>query len=236
MKRIEDIDRYLRAYFAAEHAASRESDGHVPLPFVTISRQAGTGGHALADVMLEVFAGQPDTSLFRGWQVFDKSLCEIVAGDRRFATSLASLREEEYRSKATDFFHQMLHSTVDQDLLMERVFLVVRSIAGMGKAIIVGRGGSHVTKDMRQGVSLRMVAPERQRMERLMHEHGLSEKGAIALGKRREADRARLLRRHFGADIEDPTGYDLTCNSGTTTYVEIAEAVASLVRLRSAPG
>lgn len=233
MRRVGNIDRYLRAQFAAQEAPEIRTTEPAARPFVTISRQAGTGGHVLGEVMLDVFARLDDTDLFGGWQVYDKSLCEIVAKDARFSASLDSLLEEEYRSKTDDFFNQMIRSTVDQNMVMDRVFLVVRSIASMGKAIIVGRGGSHVTKGMAQGVSLRMVAPEDFRVARAIETLGLTERQARSGAKKRDADRARLMKVHFGVDIADPAGYDMTWNTGSVSYEEIAAAVAILIRSRS---
>ncbi|MEE8457240.1 MAG: cytidylate kinase-like family protein [Acidimicrobiia bacterium] len=233
MSRVEDIDRYLRAHFAAERRPVPTPTDPRVHPFVTISRQTGIGGHALADAMLDVFESQEDVDVFEGWKVYDRSLCEIVAKDPRFSRSLDSLVEEEYRSKANDFFHQMLRSTADQSMVMNRVFLVVRAVAGMGRAIIVGRGGSHVTADMPQGISLRIVAPEDVRIARAMELHGFSEREARAGARKRDADRARLLRARFGADIDDPTGYDVTWNIRDVTFEGISEATAALVRCRA---
>jgi cytidylate kinase len=233
MRRIDDIDRYLRATLAAERvsgAAPVPPDRH---PFVTISRQAGTGAHALADVMADVFSARPEVDLFSGWQVYDRTLCELVARDPRFARSFDSLVEEEYRSTANDFFHQMLRSTVDQKMVMNRAFLVVRAIAGMGKAIIVGRGGSYVTKDMPLGVSLRMVSPDDHRIQRAMRVHGLDEREARSGAKKRDADRARMIRKHFGADVSDPASYDITVNVASVDYHTIGSAVAALVAARA---
>jgi cytidylate kinase len=233
MSRVEDIDRYLRAHFAAEQRpVSTPADSRVH-PFITISRQTGIGGHALADAMVEVFDGQQDVDVFGGWKVYDRSLCEIVAKDPRFSRSIDSLIEEEYRSRTNDFFHQMLRSTADQSMVMNRVFLVVRAVASMGRAIIVGRGGSHVTTDMPQGISLRIVAQEDVRIARAMEAHGLSEREARAGARKRDADRARLLRARFDADIDDPTGYDVTWNIGDVTFEEMSEATAALVRRRA---
>lgn len=233
MSRIEDIDRYLRAHFAAQRMPGPTSAETRVLPFVTISRQTGTGGHALAESMLEVFADQPDRELFAGWRIYDRTICEMVVEDRRFAGSLDSLIEEEYRSRTNDFFHQMLRSTAHQDLVMGRMFLVVRAIAGMGKTIIVGRGGSHVTRDILRGVSLRVVAPEDVRIARAMDAHGLTEKEARAGASKRDSDRARLLKSSFGADISDPTGYDVTWNAGSASFTEISLATVALVRSRN---
>ena len=233
MNRVEHVERYLRARLAVEQPRRpmpEDGDGH---PFVTISRQAGTGGHALADMLLEVFAEESDAELFTDWQVYDRTVCEIVAHDPRFAPSLDSLLEEEYRSRANDFFHQVLRSTVDQNMVMDRVFLVVRTIARMGKAIIVGRAGAQVTRGMPEGVRIRMMAPEEDRIDRAMREHGLSERAARSGGRKRDADRARLVRAHFDVDIADPGGYDATFNAGSLSHRDIACAVARLVEQRA---
>lgn len=232
MSRVEDVDRYLRAYFAAQRMPEPPTSDERVRPFVTISRQAGTGAHALGDRMLDVFSQQPDVELFGGWQVFDRSICDIVVQDTRFAKSLDSLIEEEYRSKTNDFFHQMMRSTVDQSMVMKRVFLVVRTIASMGKAIIVGRAGSHVAKDMSQGVAIRLIADEDVRVARAMEANAISEKDARAGAHKRDGARARLLKQHFDADIDDTAAYDAVFNVGRATHHEIASSVACLVRAR----
>jgi cytidylate kinase len=233
MNRVENIERYLRAHLAAERTKSSDLDSPHAKSFVTISRESGTGGHALADVMIDVFSGEDDAELLGGWQVYDRTVCEIVARDPRFERSLESLVEEEYRSRTDDFIHQLVRSTAGQMEVMERVFLVVRSIAGMGKAIVVGRGGSHVTMGMPHGVSVRMVAPERQRIARTMETRDLPERDARAYVRKHDIDRARLIRAHFDADIADPLGYDLTCNRASMSYEEIARATMALVRARA---
>jgi len=232
MSRVEDIDRYLRAYFAAQRMPEPPTSEERVRPFVTISRQAGTGAHALGDSMLDVFSRQPDTEMFGGWQVFDRNLCEIVVQDTRFAKSVDSLIEEEYRSKTNDFFHQMMRSTVDQSMVMKRVFLVVRTVASMGKAIIVGRAGSHVTKDMPLGVSIRLIGDEDIRVARAMTANAISKKDAHAGARKRDEARARLLRQHFDADIDDTAAYDAVFNVGRATHHEIASSVTCLIRAR----
>ncbi len=230
---VENIERYLRAHVQThtKHRTTDQSDGS-PRSFVTISRQAGTGAHDLAEVMVDVFS-QHDHDALHEWQIYDRTVCEIVAKDPAFAGSLESLVAEEYRSKAGDFFHQILASTADQGMVMERVFLVVRAVAGMGKSIIVGRGGSYVTKDMARGVSIRLVAPNEQRLAKIVKSRLLDERDARSDIRRRDADRERMIRAHFGVDIEDPLGYDATWNVGSSSYEEIAESIAGLVLSRT---
>jgi cytidylate kinase len=226
MERVETIDHYLRAQLAAERKLNHFDEPRVR-PFVTISRQAGCDGRALADTMLRVFAQQEDTDTFDGWQIYDRTLCEIVAQDERFTASLPSLLDERYGSRRIDY-----RSTADRNLLVDRVFLVVRTIARMGKAIILGRGGSHVTRGMDLGVSLRLVAPLEVRVSRVKDALRLGEQDARRLVLERDADRAMLMKTHLNVDIADPTGYDMTWNAAVVSFEEIAETVAALVQRR----
>ncbi|MDJ0791839.1 MAG: cytidylate kinase-like family protein [Acidimicrobiia bacterium] len=229
MSRVADIDRYLRAYFAADQVQPPPEEESDVRPFLTISRQAGVGGHGLADRIVQEFDAQADDDLFGGWRVYDKTLCQMVADDPRYASSLDSLLDEEYRSKTDDFFHQMVRSTVDQKLVMDKVFLAVRTVAGMGHAVIVGRAGSHVTRDMPQGRSIRIVAPEEMRIEQVMDAERVSAREARSRVRKRDSGRARLLKAHFGADIDDPTGYDVVFNMAHVTPDEIARCAVDLV-------
>jgi len=234
MRHIEGIDLFIRAQIAAEEA-QRTTEPH-PHPFITISRQAGAGGHSLAAAILEAFAAQDDRDLFGGWKVFDQRLCEIVAEDPRYASSLDTMQEEEYRSRTDEFFRQLLGTQLHQDVVMNRVFRVVRALASFGKAIIVGRGGSQVTKGMPYRVALRLVAPEDHRIHRLMELNDLDERSARDLMKRRDSHRARLLKTNFQIDVGDPTNYDATWNTAAVPYDQIAAAVAVLVQQRVAAG
>ena len=232
--RVANIERYLRARLTEAQVGDRETPEAIVHPYVTISRQTGAGGYHLAEAMLEVFARQEDVELFGGWQVFDQRLCELVADDPRFEQSMDSLLSEEYRSKTEHFFHQIFGAGIDQHILMERVFLVVRSLAQMGKAIIVGRAGSQVTRGLGPGFNVRLVASEEQRIPRVMEFYGLSERDARSEAKRRDSDRARLLKKYFGVNIDDPHEYDATWNTDTVSFEEISEAVVAILRHRAA--
>jgi cytidylate kinase len=195
---------------------------------VTISRQAGAGGHTLAQRLIERFNEQ-DHELFAGWQVYDQRLCEIVAEDPKMEASLDSLLSEEYRTAAGDFFRQVIAPTIDQDVLMARVFEVIRAVAATGKGVIIGRGSSQVTKDLPYGVRIRLVAPEALRLDRLMELHGIDRRAARQQAKRIDQHRARLLQARFGVDIDDPTNYDAIWNTGSASIDEISSTVLTLI-------
>jgi cytidylate kinase len=228
MRRFPNLDGYLEA----------QQRGPTPRvrPFVTISRRAGAGGHLLAKALLDVFAEQDDAELFGGWQVFDRKLCELVTTDKAYSGSMEVLLAEEYRTRTSELLHQLLNPSIDQDRLMVQVFGVVRAVASMGKAIILGRAGSELTRDMGPAVHLRLIAPEERCVEGMMHHYGLDERTARSRAQRLEASRARLLKSYFRVDIDDPVLYDAVWNTGRVPIRTIAESVVVALRHQMAAG
>ena len=236
MDRVENIERYLKVHLGAERAGGAPEEVVSNPSFLTISRQSGTGAHALAESIVSTFSSLDDVTIFGGWRIYDRTICDMVVRDPKFASSLDALLEEEYRSKPRDIFHQLVNVTVDQGAVMNRVFLVVRAMARMGNGIIIGRGGSQVTRDLPHGVSMRLVASQHDRVRATAARFGMSEREAKAEIKRRDASRERMIRDRFGVDIGDPNEYDVTWNVAATSHEEIALAVAELVRGRAAAG
>jgi cytidylate kinase len=232
MKRLDAIDRYL----AAQAAAMRTTeDNELPdvRPFVTISRQVGAGGHRLAEALLEAFDREEDRTLFGGWEVFDRKLCELVAEHPSYEKSMNSLLSEEYRTKTDEFFQQIFGSAINQDVLIHHVFRVVNAVASLGKSIIVGRAGSEATRRLGPRVALRLVAPVDLRIERVREFYGLEERAARNEASRLDGYRARLLKRQFKVDIDDPLLYDATWNTAEAPIEGIADSVVALLRYKA---
>lgn len=201
-------------------------------PFVTLSRQAGAGGHTLAETLLKVMEQEKDTKLFRGWQVFDQLLCDVLLQDSRLHVSMQALLAEEYHSQVQEFISGLLGGHSDQYLMVHRLFETIRALAMVGKVIIVGRGGSQATKKLPLGVHIRLVAPEPVRVQRMMKLLSQSEDRARQTAQQQDRDRARLLKAHFQAEIDDPLLYDAVWNTGAVPFETIAESIVSLLKHR----
>jgi cytidylate kinase len=203
-------------------------------PFVTISRQAGAGGHTLANLLVKKLDEHPDRELFGEWEVFDQKLVAMVADDPDLRVSVESLLGEEYRKATEDFFRQLIAATTHQDIVMDRMFRLVRAIAEVGRSVIVGRAGSEVTRGLGPAVSVRLVAPEEHRIKRMMQLYGLTEKEAISSVDRHDSGRARLLRRHFRVNIDNPLLYDAIWNTGRVPLEDVADSIIALLHTRAA--
>jgi cytidylate kinase len=205
-------------------------------PFVTISRQAGAGGHTLAKTLIARFDERSDDELFSDWEMFDQKLVDMVADDPDLRVSVEDLLSEEYRKAIDDFFRQLFTSTTHQDIVMDRMFRLVRTIAEVGKAVIVGRAGSEVTRELGLGhpsVSVRLVAPKEDRVAHMVEMDGISEKEAIESIEKHDSGRARMLKRHFRVNIDDPLLYDAIWNTSVASVEEIADCIVTMLQTRA---
>ncbi|MCZ7591892.1 MAG: cytidylate kinase-like family protein [Kiritimatiellae bacterium] len=203
-------------------------------PFVTVSREAGAGGHTLAREIIRKLEKIHPGSFAEGWEVFDHKLCLLIAEDKKLGVSFERLLTEEYRSEVEQVISELLEKRVSSYELYKRIFEVVRILALLGKCVIVGRGGMCVTADMPLGVHVRLVAPENLRVERMAKMLEITTREAAKKIKQQDDDRHRLVNDFFGKDIESPHLYDAVFNTERLAVSDIADAVADLVVSRMA--
>lgn len=233
MSPVNPIERFLQAHLYGPQPGGGQRLARIR-PFVTISRQAGAGGHTLAKILIKKMDQEPDKELFGGWEMFDHKLVEMVADDPDLTVSVEKLLGEEYHRTADDFFRQILTASTHQDIVADHIFRLVRVIAEVGKAVIVGRAGSEVTRDLGPSVSVRLVSSQEARVARMMELHEDTEKKALDAIDRHDGGRARLLKRHFRVDIEDPLLYDSVWNTNEVSFDAIADAIIVVLRDRTA--
>lgn len=201
-------------------------------PFVTISRQYGAGGRGLARVLLRHLNSKQD-AVFHDWKVFDREMCEAMLDEPSLRNSVEALLAEEYHSEVEAIVLSLLGGARSQPAAYSKLFETIRSLATIGKVIIVGRAGSCATKSLPLGVHLRLVASEESRISR-MKLRGKSLGEARRELERRDDDRARLVRNFFHESIDDPLLYDAVFNTGRTSLDSIAAMVLNLVSSRLA--
>ncbi len=205
-------------------------------PFVTISRQAGAGGHLLAYVILTEFLKKKECHpLFEGWHVFDKELTEVVARDPLLTNDIEGLVAQKQRTQFNDFVESLYTGRSEQYELQRTTFKVVRMLALIGKVILVGRAGSLVTADLPQGIHIRLIAPEAHRIVWMMKRFKINKEDASELVKKQDASRRKLIKLFFNRDIESPLLYDMVWNTGRVGLDVITAATIELIRQRSCP-
>jgi cytidylate kinase len=100
-----------------------------------------------------------------------------------------------------------------------------------GRLVYHGLAGQFLLKDLPGVLAARLIAPLEMRVQTLMSSHHrMTRKAAEEFIQEVDEERRRWVKQMYGADVEDPSLYDLTVNlefiSLETTCVIIAEASA----------
>ena len=198
------MQRWLVGQQGREKAAPAVS-GKAPAslgPYLTISREAGAGGGRIGQIVGEAI----------GWDVFDRRLLECVAERYHTSPTVLELVDETTANWITEIFGNWLDRTsVTQMQYVCRLSRVVLMTARMGKAIYVGRGAQYVLpRD--GGLSVRIIAPLKYRIQQIMECRHLSFEEAREYVVKTDADRQEFVRQYFHHDVSDPHLFDLVIN------------------------
>lgn len=220
------IRDYIKGVRSHEELVARQ------LPFITISRSPGAGGHLAAHVVCTEFLKRPEKDVFGEWHVFDREIAELLADDPEVQLSVEELQKEEYQSEFQQLLESLFTGRSRQYTRYRKTFRIVRLLAMTGKVIIVGAFGAYVTQDLPNGIHFRLDAPQAIREKRVMKKFGLSREDAHRMIVKQDRDRRKLAKAFFSKTIDNPLDYDLVCNTERIHPYEIAGIAAQMVLFR----
>ena len=140
---------------------------------------------------------------------------------------------EKYRAEGLQrMVYELLIGTPQQYKIQKKIEEVIRLLARLGKVVIIGRGGFHITRGLPGGIHLRLVAPLAHRVLDVMEHDKIPEDQAARKIHLADAERARFLKNQHGCDPADATHFDLVWNVARVPAPEIIETTAELVRRR----
>ena len=131
--------------------------------------------------------------------------------------------DERAYSEIVAMVDELLGERMEQAGYRRHLAEVVLTIARLGDAIIIGRGTNWLLPD---ALNVRIIAPMKQRVERVALREGISESEAERLCRRSDRERAEFVRALFDKAIDDLTGYDLVIN---TQHLDPAAAAAVIL-------
>jgi hypothetical protein len=205
-----------------EHEAAAAP--RVMKPHVCVSRETGAGGEEIAERV----------SRELGWHLLDRNLLHNIAESGAVSESLLQFVDERRWNWLGELFsawEQM--GGVSQGNYVLRLSKFLTMVAENVPVVIVGRG-AHRVLPREQGLSVRIVAPRQQRIERLMTATGRSRAEAGAEIDETDAARNDFVQRYFLCDPADPHWYDLVINTGSIELDAAAEMIVSECRRRFA--
>lgn len=204
-----------RAEFERQAAPSLRAQSEKIGPYITVSRERGSGGTEISQRLAEKL----------GWQLFDRNLIEAIAGRTHARAELVE-RFDEHCQSATDTYLRNLFTgqRFDNTQYVRHLWQVLMALARRGQAVILGRGANFVLP-AEAGLRVRVTAPFELRCRRVMQELNCDEKKALLEVNAQDKGRRDFLQHHFHVRADDICAYDLVIN---TAHLEV-EAAAALV-------
>ncbi len=140
-------------------------------PVITISRLTGCDGREVAAALVAQLNLRYNTNK---WRWIDKDIIYHAAHELKTDTNRV---ETYYQGMTMNDMSEMIMafsgSFVSDSSVKKAIREVVLSIAREGHAVIIGRGGVAITRDMTNALHIRLVAPLYWRVENVMKKKGM---------------------------------------------------------------
>lgn len=226
------IDRQMRMWevrqkLAAEggEAARRELVHLEQGPWVTVSRQIGSGGVEIAEAAAAAL----------GWQLYDREIVAGIAEHTHLREQVLGRVDGRSSSWLSDYLNHLLTpESISQDTFAREMIEVVWAIAREGRAVLVGRGANWLL-DPQYGLRVRVVAPTEVRVATVARHQDVSTEEAGRVVRQRDEQTRSFIRQTFDRDINDPAGYDLVINTAHLSVSSAAGVVQSALRGKLRP-
>lgn len=225
-----DISKYLR-----DRYEDSKSKAAFPGPVVTISRELGCPAKKIAEKLTEKLnSGEFHNKKGIPWRWISKEIMEESA--KELGVDLAEI-QYVFEYKQHGVLEDLLLSHSKRFYKTDRkvrstIARVIRNFAEEGNAIIVGRGGVAITRDIPKSLHVHLEAPLEWRALRTAEKHDMSiedaRKYCIDIDKKREQ-----FRDYFEGKGNDYTRTDMRLNCMTLDMDEIAGIIITTLRIRN---
>jgi len=223
----ENISTEKTKSFIERHFGAKDKDasGITAKPSVTISRQEGAGGLAVASDLANYLEKQ--TASHETWTVFSQHLVAKVLEDHGHHEGIGGFMKEGHKGSLTDAFEEFLGLHPSTWTLVEQTNATIMRLAQIGNVILVGRGANIVTKELENVFHVHLVGTLEKRIKRAQEVFNLDEKAATKYIKQKDKSRRRYIKDNFDQDMDNPTLYHVVINTDLVQYNEAARMIGN---------
>ena len=159
----------------------------MPHPIITVSRQLGSGGTELAELVADRL----------GYTLFDKEVIDVVAREAGVQREIVEGLDERTRNGIEQWVDGVLHRRIvtSQDFVRSLVKVLI-TVARTGSAVVVGRGANFILAG-EPALHVRVVAGEEYRLRRLMRIQGIDRKEAGPMLEKADRERSEFVQRYL---------------------------------------
>lgn len=178
------------------------------MAIITISRKIGSMGDKIAKMTAETL----------GYEYIEKA--HISEGLSRCGIPISDI--DKYDEKKPSLWQTF---STQNELFAQCIRATVCELAARDNVVILGRGGQAILKNIPGILHVRVIAPFKTRMSRLMEQSGDEEENVQRLIQQSDFDSSGYLSTNFQSNIDDSDLYDLVINTRTLTLSESVEMI-----------
>ncbi|MDA3867197.1 MAG: cytidylate kinase-like family protein [Salinivirgaceae bacterium] len=221
------MDNILHKYLSERVRKEHDQTQVKPGPVITLSREYGCYAGEIAHLLTNKLnlSVQKSDGAYQ-WQHIAKEILDDAAHNLKTDPGrIAHIFAARERSFVEDMAMAFANTRYVRDPQIKKLIAqVVRNYAEQGHAVIVGRAGCVLAGDIEQALHVRLVAPRKYRVQRVMTRFKMTEKEAGAHLTEYDGYRKRFMK-FFRGDKPEADLFDVVLNRGTLTTDEIVNAI-----------
>ena len=225
-----DLSKYLDDWYKEDHAK------HIyPGPVITLSREVGCPAKRIAATLVDHLNQQKKVhSKDHPWRWISKEIMLEAARELQVDSSqIQHVFDYKSRGVLEDLLLAQSKDYYKSDLkIRTTIAKVIRKFANEGNAVIVGRGGVAITRDIPKSLHIFLEAPLEWRALRVADKHDFTidqaRSYALSIDKKRSH-----FRDFFQGKGNDYTRFDLKLNCMTLEIEEIIDIILGALKTLS---
>jgi cytidylate kinase len=211
------------------------------MPVITIRGKLGSGAPEIGKMLADKLR----------WDYIDREILaqvasrlnlqenEVIAKEMPPVSLRERIEEALQKGYATGVGVQGAYLPISQIPLDDTRYLaalttLIKELA-QGRSVIYGRGSQFILREHPNTVNVSVVAPFKIRLKRVMESLKLNEDKAKQEMTRFDNAAREFLKRYFGAEMEDPTCYDIVVNTERLDYEMACTTIINMLRLKEPP-
>ena len=199
-------------------------------PFVAISREFGCEALPLAEQLVQSLNERCHPSI--PWVSYDRELLDKVSEELNIRRGILDMLDGERRDEMSELFDNIINRKVADALVVRKLAEVIRTLAVHGHSVLVGRGSSLVTQDLRNGMHIRLVAPRAWRIHTVADRRNLTVREATKMVDEGEKQRLHYINTFFVLDPGFPFHHDLVIDNSRFNLMQIVDIIFAALSAR----
>lgn len=224
-KKFAFVDRLLTAPIAVKYVTEpyMTTDNIV----ITISRQYGSGGHAVGELIARKL----------GIAFYDSKLIELTSIASGFTPEYVEKHEQKMPNGLLNKLYYQNYAYVNEvippnDELFMVQTQVIRNIAAGESCVIVGRAANFILKGHKNSFNVFVHADQEFRRKRVIHEYMTNPGDALKVMEKKDREREDYYLHYTGKEWNDLNEYDMTVETSLFGIEETANMIIKAAEAR----